>query len=192
MPIARQKAVFEGKRFMALSIMPTVKHSFTHDVKHCSIDSRFKQREDKAMLKDKQTTEEREAFKSRLKEAISTAPSKTYIANACGINRQAVNGWLVTGNIDKSHLAVVAKISGYELYWIITGEGPKLSRDLIDRRIFANAVRLVDAFISKADYPLKSADRADIYWRIYQILLAKEYLADEELGAVIESIVRKS
>ena len=42
---------------------------------------------------------------------------QTDIATACGVTKQAVQGWLKTGRIDKSHLPKLADISGRSLNW---------------------------------------------------------------------------
>lgn len=130
------------------------------------------------------------ALAARLKEAICAAQSLADIADACGVDPQTVLEWLNTGRIDASHLEIISKLTGYNPHWIATGEGAKLVRNLIDRRIFENAVRYTEATIARLDYPLRFTDRIDCYWRVYQILLAKEHMTEENLDELIKSIVK--
>jgi phage repressor protein C with HTH and peptisase S24 domain len=64
----------------------------------------------------------------RLKEALDSLPrgGKAKLAKTLDVTPQAVHAWIKTGSIDKNHLAAIAKITGYELNWLITGESDKI------------------------------------------------------------------
>ncbi len=62
----------------------------------------------------------------RLAEKLGTAIretdlKQTDIAIACGVTKQAVQGWLRTGRIAKKHLPTLAKVSGRSLDWWLDG-----------------------------------------------------------------------
>lgn len=80
--------------------------------------------EQQQKLKDKQLKLE---LASRIKEAIATLPrgSKVEISKRCDVSTTAITGWEKIGSIDKKNLAVVAKMTGYSLDWLITGKGDK-------------------------------------------------------------------
>lgn len=61
---------------------------------------------------------------TRIQEALAKAPSKTAIAEACGVTPQAVTGWIKKGSIAKEHLPTIAKLCGVDLNWLITGRAP--------------------------------------------------------------------
>ena len=62
------------------------------------------------------TTSERMAQK--LAEAIAGAKLRqSDVAQACGVTKQAVQGWLKTGRIDKKHLATLAQLTNHPLTW---------------------------------------------------------------------------
>ena len=55
---------------------------------------------------------------AKLEEAIRESNLKQIdIATACGVTKQAVQGWLKTGRIAKNHLPKLADISGRRLEW---------------------------------------------------------------------------
>ena len=59
----------------------------------------------------------------KLDEAIRESNLKqTDIATACGVTKQAVQGWLKTGRIAKNHLPKLADITGRPLAWWLAGE----------------------------------------------------------------------
>lgn len=59
----------------------------------------------------------------KLEEAIRESQLKqTDIAIACGVTKQAVQGWLKTGRIAKNHLPKLADITGRPLAWWLAGE----------------------------------------------------------------------
>ena len=53
------------------------------------------------------------------------------IADACGVSKQAVQGWKKTGRIDKKHLPKLAQVTGKPLEWwlSIEQETPLVSPD---------------------------------------------------------------
>lgn len=76
------------------------------------------------------TTSERSAAK--LAEAISSPRIKqSTIAAECGVTKQAVQGWLKTGRIDKKHFRTLARITQRPLsWWLDSAESPDISSDL--------------------------------------------------------------
>ena len=48
---------------------------------------------------------------------------QTTVALACDVSKQAVQGWLKTGRIDKKHLPKLAALTGFDLAWWLDGEG---------------------------------------------------------------------
>ncbi|MGZ4968007.1 MAG: LexA family transcriptional regulator [Methylobacter sp.] len=65
---------------------------------------------------------------ARIKEAIASQPRgfKAKLAKACDVSNTAITGWEKNGSIDKTNLAIVAKMTGYSLNWLVTGRGEKL------------------------------------------------------------------
>lgn len=69
---------------------------------------------------------------STLSERIIEAMEKSgvsvkQVADACGISYQAVRKWRIkeTQSLDGKHLVALAKLTGYECEWLMTGTGPK-------------------------------------------------------------------
>lgn len=61
---------------------------------------------------------------AKLAEAIKDPPiEQTVIAEACGVTKQAVSGWLKTGRFDKKHLPTLARVTGRPLTWWLDGGG---------------------------------------------------------------------
>lgn len=59
----------------------------------------------------------------KLEEVIRESNLKqSDIAVACGVTKQAVQGWIKTGRIAKNHLPKLAEISGRPLTWWLAGE----------------------------------------------------------------------
>jgi transcriptional regulator with XRE-family HTH domain len=66
----------------------------------------------------------------KLAEAIQHPPiEQTVIANACGVTKQAVSGWLKTGRFDKKHLPTLARVTGRSLDWWLDSDESKNSSD---------------------------------------------------------------
>lgn len=59
-----------------------------------------------------------QAMAAKLDEAMRTSGVKSVdIADACGVSKQAVQGWKKTGRIDKKHLPKLAKVTQLPLEW---------------------------------------------------------------------------
>lgn len=64
-----------------------------------------------------------EKMAAKLAEAISHPKiPQTTIAEACGVTKQAVQGWLKNGRIDKGHFAALARVTGRPLEWWFDAE----------------------------------------------------------------------
>lgn len=64
------------------------------------------------------------AISSRLRIAIGDVRGmKRRIAEACGVSPQAITGWLNNGAVDYKHMPVVSRLTGVNLYWLMTGDG---------------------------------------------------------------------
>lgn len=63
---------------------------------------------------------------SKLAQALDESGMKQAdIAVGLGVSRQAVQGWLKTGRIDKKHLPRLAQVTGKDLgWWLSEGDGP--------------------------------------------------------------------
>ena len=72
---------------------------------------------DKAML----STSERMAKKLKLALSVR-GMSQIAFANACGVSKQAVQGWLKTGRVDKKHLPKFVAVLNYPLAWWLADE----------------------------------------------------------------------
>jgi len=79
-------------------------------------------RENQAMLEDQKQLASN--FVAALIESGIT-PGK--VAEACGITEQAVSNWKRTGKIDKKHLPVISRLTGWGVHRLLTGE-----RDIVD------------------------------------------------------------
>lgn len=65
----------------------------------------------------------------RLNEAFSASQLRqSDIAEACGVSRQAVKGWLNTGRIDKRHLSAVAALFQRDVEWFTSISGGDTSK----------------------------------------------------------------
>lgn len=59
-----------------------------------------------------------EKIRAKLQEVLETSPLRqSEIAAACGVSKQAVQGWIKTGRVDKKHLPSLAAVSGKSLDW---------------------------------------------------------------------------
>lgn len=76
----------------------------------------------KAMISDE--TKQRLELANRVKQAIATLKrgGKRKVAEACGVSDQAVTGWIKNGRIDKKHLVVISRMTGFDLVGLITGD----------------------------------------------------------------------
>lgn len=48
---------------------------------------------------------------------LARAMSQTEFASRCIVSKQAVQGWLKTGRVDKKHLPTFVEVLGYPLEW---------------------------------------------------------------------------
>lgn len=72
-----------------------------------------------------------EIIRAKLAEVLETSPLRqSDIAAACGVSKQAVQGWVRTGRIDKKHLPSLAAASGRPLeWWLDSGGSEPVSSD---------------------------------------------------------------
>lgn len=64
-----------------------------------------------------------EKIRTKLAEVLQTSSLRQAdIAEACGVSKQAIQGWIKTGRIDKKHLPALASISGRPLSWWLDAE----------------------------------------------------------------------
>jgi transcriptional regulator with XRE-family HTH domain len=54
-----------------------------------------------------------------------TGIRQSQIADGCGVSKQAVQGWVKTGRIDKKHLTTLAELSGRSLGWWLDADDGK-------------------------------------------------------------------
>lgn len=72
---------------------------------------------DKAMLSTSA------ALAQRLAAALEEGRiSQVRVATECGVTKQAVQGWLRTGRIDKKHLPKLSELTGKPLAWWLSGQ----------------------------------------------------------------------
>lgn len=105
--------------------MPELKHSFNLKAKHQLLLSPVCSPHNKAMLNNEsQDDAYRKELASRVREAIASLGrgGKTRIAKECDVSPQAITGWERNGRVDKSNLAIVSGITGFNLNWLITGD----------------------------------------------------------------------
>jgi len=133
MPIERQNSDLLGNNLMASEIAsritPKPKYSFGYKVKHSYMECQGEMAHYKAMLKSEpdKEKERRLELAKRLRHVLSKRGMKAEVARACKISEQAVSGWCRTGRIDKTHLPIIANITGSRLEWLLTGQGPMRS-----------------------------------------------------------------
>ena len=80
-----------------------------------------------AMPKNTFEDQQRLALSMRIKEAIDSQPrgAKVRISESCGVSPTAITGWIKNGRIDKKNIEILAKMTGYNLHWLISGNGEK-------------------------------------------------------------------
>jgi hypothetical protein len=83
-------------------------------------------KETKAMLSNTaQPATTAEVMAKKIAEAIKLSGVRPIdIANACGRSKQAVQGWIKTGRIDKMHLPKLAELTKLPLEWWLNSEQP--------------------------------------------------------------------
>lgn len=116
---------------------------------------------------------------ARLKTAIASLGrgGKKAIADLCGVSPQAITSWENTGCISKDKLVVVAKVTGYNINWIITGNGNMIEAmdDNAPARTEKDSVRKsLDAILSACDMAMRHSGR--------------EFTDDEKLDIYLEGI----
>ena len=119
---------------------------------------------------------------NRVNEAISTLGrgGKVAIAEKCGITPQAINGWITTGRIDKDNLAVISEMTGYELNWLITGNGlklktikPSLPAPITENKIESNAIWYGEFDLWDSSTPLRDDEVALPFFREVKLSAGK-------------------
>lgn len=124
------------------------------------------------------TTAERMAAK--LAEALSSPPLKhTDVAAACGVTKQAVQGWLRTGRFDKRHLPTLARITNKPLEWWLSSD-ESLSVDDEQSRIIRTL----------SDASMQASPRSMLTIEKLTELAKRNALKDED-WALIEQIASK-
>ncbi len=100
--------------------------------------------ETKALLSNRPNMNTAQAMAAKLDEAIKASGVKSIdIAEACGVSKQAVQGWKKTGRIDKKHLPKLAKVTRLPLEWWL-GEASTDSPDEIPGYAKTSLARLTD------------------------------------------------
>lgn len=128
MPMALQNSDLVLYSFMGNVIIAKLKHSSILKSKHSFLFSKRYQHYNKGMVKLTEK-EQRLLLAKRVDEAITSIGrgGKVKIAKACDISPTAITGWIKNGRISKTNIEIVSKISGYNLNWLISGKGEKLS-----------------------------------------------------------------
>ncbi len=116
---------------------------------------------------------------ARLKTAIAGLGrgGKKAIADLCGVSPQAITSWENTGCISKDNLVIVAKMTGYNINWIITGNGNMIEAmdDNAPARTEKDQVRKnLDAILDACDMAMRHSGR--------------EFSDDEKLDTYLEGI----
>lgn len=79
--------------------------------------------------------------------------TQTVLAERCGVSKQAVQGWLKTGRIDKGRLASLASATGKPLEWWLDAEPTPLAINSASESLSEyKASRWPFTFISQQDY----------------------------------------
>lgn len=78
------------------------------------------------MENDDQSTSQ--VLAQRIAEALEDL-SLADIAKACGVTRQAVNGWKKDGRIDKAHLITLSRLTGKPIEYWLGGHEPVSEKD---------------------------------------------------------------
>ncbi|MFD2754267.1 helix-turn-helix domain-containing protein [Comamonas terrae] len=97
------------------------------------------------------------------------------IADACGVSKQAVQGWKKTGRIDKKHLPKLAQVTGKPLEWWLSIDGPQELLEAQTQKPSEEA--LVDAF---SDWRLQASPRSLETINKLALLAKKNALRDED------------
>jgi len=81
------------------------------------------------------------------------------VANACGVTKQAVQGWLRTGRIDKKHLPKLSEISGKPLSWWLDANNSEIDRASIAK----DEINEELAPYRVSEWPFRTITAADYY-----------------------------
>lgn len=112
----------------------------------------------------------------KLGEAMSKPPLKqAEVAVACGVTKQAVQGWLKTGRFDKKHLPTLAKVTGRPLAWWLDADTDTPSDDLL------NALQ---------DWRLQASSKSQEVIDSLILLAKKNKLRDEDWQAIDTMVLR--
>ena len=124
------------------------------------------------------------AIKLKLAAVLEGGLSQSAIAQACGVSKQAVQGWKNTGRVDKKHLPALAQASGRPLSWWLdySEDSHGVAADGI-AQLTAQEARSTYAVevwpfigISPAQYATLSRDRKALVEGFVRGLLADESL----------------
>lgn len=85
--------------------------------------------------------------------------SQVMVANACGVTKQAVQGWLRTGRIDKKHLPKLSEISGKPLSWWLDANNSEIDRASIAK----DEINEELAPYRVSEWPFRTITAADYY-----------------------------
>lgn len=111
---------------------------------------------------------------AKLEEVLSDPRVKQAdIAEACGVSKQAVQGWKKTGRIDKKHLPKLAQVSGKPLEWWLSIDGS----DQGGLKKASGEDQLSDSF---NDWRLQASPRSLATINKLELLAQKNALGDED------------
>jgi hypothetical protein len=126
---------------------------------------------------------ERKDLISRLLRAIGTERGiRAKLAKACGTTPQAVTGWLQRGKIDRVHFPEIARITGYNLAWLMTGEGVARPDDEAPEYLNSG---LNDVAAEKAADSSTIGDKFAVYMQLGKVI---EDFTPAELSELFEQV----
>lgn len=121
---------------------------------------------------------------------------KARIAETLGVSPQAVTNWIQRGAISKPNLSMVSNITGYNLQWLITGEGAPHAPN---KQEPSESVRsYLDGILEACDRAMRStgrtftdAEKLDIYLEGIEFAGKKKFSGDL-VSQYLKEMIKKS
>jgi len=113
----------------------------------------------------------------KLGEAMADPPLKqSDVATACGVSKQAVQGWLKTGRFDKKHLPTLARVTGRPLGWWLDAESDGASNSSL--------------LVALQDWRLQASSKSQEVIDNLTLLAKKNKLRDEDWQLIEQMVIR--
>ena len=125
-----------------------------------------------------------ETIGDRIKKAIDASEfSRTSIAEACGVSKQAITGWIKKNSINKTNLLKVSRLTKTNYEWLLSGKGTPSDKNTtngieeekasygMDKNTLKKAIKLASNMITKHKIKPTEDEKAGMIADIYEELL---------------------